>query len=87
MRLSTKLAASIMYLLFTSFLTGTSFAHDAAPDWIRDLRNGENGKCCGEDDCTPISSIHVLETRGDIISSRSGVPISPYIRKGQSAGS
>ncbi len=43
-------------------LTGTAFAHEEAADWIRELRNGENGGCCGEDDCIPVDSIEVTET-------------------------
>ncbi len=37
-------------------------AHSAAAPWLQELRNGENTKCCGEDDCIPVESIEILET-------------------------
>lgn len=64
MRLFTKARVNTLLTSYflALFLTGTAFAHDAAPDWMRELRNGENTKCCGKDDCTPVESIEILET-------------------------
>lgn len=64
MRLYTLRQITVLsgFCLLALFLTGTAFAHDAAPDWMRELRNGENTKCCGQNDCTPVESIEILET-------------------------
>lgn len=54
----------LVVMIFTVFVFGyggTVSAHPEAPDWLRELRNGANTKCCGEDDCVPVESIEVLE--------------------------
>ena len=56
MRLYVKLTASVICLLFALFWPDTASAHEAAPDWIQELKNGDDAKCCGKDDCTPMES-------------------------------
>ena len=59
----------IIALLLISFLSlpfvGAALAHSAAPDWIKELRNGENTSCCGQEDCTAVASIDLLNTKAD----------------------
>ena len=62
MRLSMKVVALFAFSIVALSFAGDAFAHEEAADWIRELRNGENSGCCGEDDCIPVDSIEVTET-------------------------
>ncbi len=61
---STIITLLALYALLSLYTIDTASGHSAAAPWLQELRNGENSKCCGEDDCIPVESVEVLETNG-----------------------
>ena len=49
--------------MFALWYPQTAQAHSEGTAWMRDLRNGENTRCCDEHDCIPVASIAIVEIR------------------------
>jgi hypothetical protein len=59
-----RLIRSIAIVLFLSFVSGSTVAHD----WYSGIRNAHTGVgCCGGSDCGPVAAERVVETAHEYI--------------------
>ena len=53
-----------MFLLV--FLPQSVFAnHGQLPHWVNDSQDQKGAACCGEQDCIPVNSVHILGEAGE----------------------
>ncbi len=56
--------AMVIILSFTGLFPGLAYAKHGGlmPKWVNQSTDGQGNGCCGDKDCTPASSVQVLET-------------------------